>query len=47
MNLAKLENGEVFDAQALGQAITLRHWQPGDRFKPIGQDGTANFRTCS
>jgi len=27
---------EVFDADAVGAAITLRHWQPGDRFQPIG-----------
>ena len=38
------ENHEVFDANALGQAITLRHWQPGDRFQPIGQFGTAKLQ---
>ena len=43
MNLAA-ENREVFDAAALGQAITFRHWQPGDRFQPIGQDGTAKLQ---
>ena len=42
--LGQLESGEVFDAKALGQAITLRHWQPGDRFKPIGQTGTAKLQ---
>jgi tRNA(Ile)-lysidine synthase len=27
---------EVFDADKIGGAIILRHWQPGDRFQPIG-----------
>ena len=27
---------EFFDADAVGNAIQLRHWQPGDRFQPIG-----------
>jgi len=27
---------EVFDADAVGNQITLRQWQPGDRFQPIG-----------
>jgi tRNA(Ile)-lysidine synthase len=27
---------EFFDADQLGNAITLRHWQRGDRFMPIG-----------
>jgi tRNA(Ile)-lysidine synthase len=27
---------EVFDADAVGGRIRLRHWQPGDRFQPIG-----------
>ncbi len=29
---------EFFDAQAVGSAIILRHWRPGDRFQPIGMD---------
>ena len=32
----KQPNEEWFDAVALGKRITLRHWQPGDRFQPIG-----------
>jgi tRNA(Ile)-lysidine synthetase-like protein len=28
--------GEVFDAAKVGAQIVLRHWQPGDRFQPIG-----------
>lgn len=27
---------EVFDADKVGSQIVLRHWRPGDRFRPIG-----------
>lgn len=27
---------ESFDAEKCGREIVLRHWQPGDRFQPIG-----------
>jgi tRNA(Ile)-lysidine synthase len=27
---------EAFDADKVGSPIRLRHWQPGDRFQPIG-----------
>ncbi len=27
---------EVFDADAVGTRVILRHWRPGDRFQPIG-----------
>jgi len=30
--------GETFDADRLSEEITLRHWQPGDRFQPIGTE---------
>ena len=42
--LGQAENREVFDAEAIGQAITLRHWQPGDRFHPIGQAGSTKLQ---
>jgi tRNA(Ile)-lysidine synthase len=29
-------NREYFDADKVGGTIVLRHWQPGDRFQPIG-----------
>lgn len=29
-------NREYFDADAIGPSIIVRHWQPGDRFQPIG-----------
>ncbi len=27
---------EIFDAAKVGENVVLRHWQPGDRFQPIG-----------
>lgn len=27
---------EAFDADKVGDRVVLRHWQPGDRFQPIG-----------
>ncbi|MCU0785280.1 MAG: tRNA lysidine(34) synthetase TilS [Verrucomicrobia bacterium] len=33
----KLErNVEYFDAERVGARLLLRHWRPGDRFRPIG-----------
>jgi tRNA(Ile)-lysidine synthase len=29
---------EFFDANVVGPVIRIRHWQPGDRFRPIGLD---------
>jgi tRNA(Ile)-lysidine synthase len=34
--LKKREGTELFDAEKIGGSIVLRHWQPGDRFQPIG-----------
>lgn len=31
-------NCEIFDAAKVGKDVTLRHWQPGDRFQPIGME---------
>ena len=31
-----LAGRECFDADKVGPSILLRHWQPGDRFQPIG-----------
>jgi tRNA(Ile)-lysidine synthase len=33
---AAFSGTEYFDAAALGSRLILRHWQPGDRFQPIG-----------
>ena len=32
----RAEGMESFDAAKVGAKIVLRHWQPGDRFQPIG-----------
>ncbi|MED6314955.1 MAG: tRNA lysidine(34) synthetase TilS, partial [Verrucomicrobiota bacterium] len=42
--LGQMNNREVFNAASIGQSITLRHWQPGDRYKPIGQAGTTKLQ---
>ncbi|SPE54679.1 tRNA(Ile)-lysidine synthase [Verrucomicrobia bacterium] len=34
--LPKLAGREWFDADQVGSPVILRHWQPGDRFEPIG-----------
>ena len=34
--ISQRPNFERFDADRIGRRITLRHWQPGDRFQPIG-----------
>lgn len=34
--IAPASGQEVFDKDAIGDSITLRHWTPGDRFQPIG-----------
>jgi len=31
-------NCEYFDADKVGSSVILRHWQPGDRFQPLGMD---------
>jgi tRNA(Ile)-lysidine synthase len=37
MGIAKTRaNVEYFDADKVGASVCLRHWQPGDRFQPIG-----------
>lgn len=35
---------EYIDADAVGEAVTLRHWRPGDRFQPIGLGGSAKLQ---
>ena len=32
----KRRDFELFDANKVGKQMVLRHWQPGDRFQPIG-----------
>jgi tRNA(Ile)-lysidine synthase len=35
---------EFFDADKVGSAIVLRHWQPGDRFQPIGMSAPVKLQ---
>ncbi len=42
--LARAENGEVFDADAVGSYIVLRRWRAGDRFQPIGMAQPAKLQ---
>src|SRR5262249_30558724 len=35
---------ELFDADKVGSRIVLRHWQPGDRFQPIGMAKSAKLQ---
>lgn len=35
---------EVFDADKVGQTVILRHWRPGDRFRPIGTAAAAKLQ---
>jgi len=35
---------EVFDADKVGSPILLRHWQPGDRFQPIGMSDSVKLQ---
>jgi tRNA(Ile)-lysidine synthase len=35
-SLTRRAGREFFDADAVGPSVRLRHWQPGDRFQPIG-----------
>lgn len=40
----KAAGREFFDADAVGNRIVLRHWQPGDRFQPIGMASTVKLQ---
>jgi tRNA(Ile)-lysidine synthetase-like protein len=35
---------EYFDAELVGSEVILRHWQPGDRFHPIGMPTDAKLQ---
>lgn len=37
-------NCERFDAAKLGKTLILRHWQPGDRFQPIGMASSVKLQ---
>jgi tRNA(Ile)-lysidine synthase len=38
------KNREYFDADKIGDTIMLRHWQPGDRFQPIGMPAAVKLQ---
>ncbi len=35
---------EYFDAEKVGAKVVLRHWQPGDRFRPIGMKAAVKLQ---
>jgi tRNA(Ile)-lysidine synthase len=35
---------EFFDADKVGSPVVLRHWQPGDRFQPIGMTSACKLQ---
>jgi tRNA(Ile)-lysidine synthase len=35
---------QVFDADAAGDALWLRHWRAGDRFTPLGMEGSRKLQ---
>ena len=41
---ARVQNRELFDAQKVGRRLILRHWQPGDRFQPIGMNSAVKLQ---
>jgi tRNA(Ile)-lysidine synthase len=41
---SRTRNVEYFDADKVGGKITLRHWRPGDRFRPIGMATTTKLQ---
>lgn len=42
--VARRPQRECFDADRVGTDIVLRHWQPGDRFCPIGQEARVKLQ---
>lgn len=37
-------HGEEFDADQIGPSVVLRHWQPGDRYQPIGMNAAVKLQ---
>lgn len=37
--LGRAESRVYLDAEATGDTLSVRAWQPGDRFRPLGLDG--------
>jgi tRNA(Ile)-lysidine synthase len=43
-SMEPVRNAEMFDARRVGDSVILRHWQPGDRFQPIGFTSPAKLQ---
>ena len=44
LQIKQVGDCEYFDADRLSGRLVLRHWQPGDRYRPIGMTGTAKLQ---
>lgn len=44
--LARHKDVERFDAEKIGGEIVFRHWQAGDRYRPIGLNGSRKLQDC-
>ena len=42
--LSAIGGQEWFDADRVGSTLLLRHWRPGDRFRPIGMAGNVKLQ---
>lgn len=40
----RLPGWEYLDADRVGSTVCLRHWQPGDRFRPLGNGGSGKLQ---
>lgn len=43
---ARHKSVERFDAAQIGGEIVFRHWQAGDRYRPIGLNGSRKLQDC-
>ncbi len=43
-SLGRTPGIEQFDADAVGEFVTLRHWRAGDRFQPIGMKSSVKLQ---
>ena len=44
IKLKRAVSSECFDADQVGEEIMLRHWQPGDRYQPIGMKSAVKLQ---
>jgi tRNA(Ile)-lysidine synthetase-like protein len=44
VRMASVPGRERFDADRMGGRVMLRHWQPGDRFRPLGLGRSAKLQ---